>query len=212
MQEQQRHVPPSSKMSHTFSLDAPSFSKIEVLKYYLVCLLPHNTGIGLCCSNRNKPGTMLLDKLHCWCLLSQHYGHCGSGSVRRYGIVPCDSLSGSSAVTSQYMASVSRMLPNDKLKVLPSFFVATLPSLVFFLFQFNNEAELWPLAPPGRRCRVFSLSLLVVSKMPLLSSCRHTHTSWSLHRETHICWNSSHTHPKHKHTVPVYHVSVAWPH
>lgn len=87
----------------------------------------------------------------------------------------CDSLSGSSAVLPQYMDSVSRMLPNDKLKVLPSLLVTPPPSLFFFLFQFNREAELWPLAPPSRRCRVFSLSLQWDSMMALLSTYQHTH-------------------------------------
>lgn len=93
----------------------------------------------------------------------------------------CDSLSGSSAVMSQYMASESRMLPNDKLKVLPSLFVIPLPSLFFFLFQFSREAELWPLAPLSRRCRVFSLSLWD-TMMALLSTCRHTQMLQWLHR------------------------------
>lgn len=81
-----------------------------------------------------------------------------------------DSLSVSSPVWTQYIASASLMLPKGKLKVLPSL-LAALPSLFFFLFQFNKEAELRPLAPPRMCCRVFSLSLLWDSMAALRSTC-----------------------------------------
>ena len=137
----------------------------------------------------------------------------------------CHSLSGSCAALSQYMASASLMLPNDKLKVLPSLLVTPLPSLFFFLFQFNKEAELWPLPPPSRCCRVFSLSLQWDSMMALLSTCKHTQVKYRSHLRTHIetaaldipnTHTHTHTHTytyTHTHTyLPVIHVSVVWPH
>ena len=43
--------------------------------------------------------------------------------------------------TRQYIDSVSRMLPSDRLKVLPSLLLAPPPSLFFFLFQLSSDAE-----------------------------------------------------------------------
>lgn len=86
-----------------------------------------------------------------------------------------DSLSVSSPVWTQYMASASLMLPKGKLKVLPGLLVAVLLlSLFFFLFQFNKEAELRPFAPTRMCWRVFSLSLLWDSMVALRSTCWHT--------------------------------------
>lgn len=106
----------------------------------------------------------------CW-----HFLVLGAALQSVCTIIPCDFLSVSSAMLPQYMASVSRMLPNDKLNVLPSLLGTPLPSLLFFLFQFNKDAELRPLAPPSRRCRLFSLSLLWDSMMAL-STCTQVHT------------------------------------
>lgn len=87
-----------------------------------------------------------------------------------------DSLSVSSTVWTQYMASASLILPKGKLKVLPGLLVAVLLllSLFFFLFQFNKEAELRPFAPTRMCWRVFSLSLLWDSMVALRSTCWHT--------------------------------------
>lgn len=82
------------------------------------------------------------------------------------------SLSVSSPVWTQYIASASLKLPKGKLKVLPSLFPGPpLPSLFFFLFQFSKEAELRPLAPTRTCCRAFSLSLLWDSIPALRSTC-----------------------------------------
>lgn len=76
------------------------------------------------------------------------------------------------ALVPQYITSASLMLPKGKLNVLASLLAPPPPSL-FFLFQFNKEAELWPLAPPRKWCRALSSSVWG-GAAALLSTCRRT--------------------------------------